>query len=281
MSSAQDAWFWRPFALSGGNGVAEAWTRSAVLACAVALVLAGCEEGGHAAADQSIRSLAGGHPVVVIFNHGTNDSRVRHTCNERRDIPLVLRRFAGAEKLQIHYLCSKATNRSRERSYTYDRALEIAHVIYQYRAKGIPARNIFLMGQSAGAWSALIAARRYGDRFNALIGFAPAFHGTRAYWKKRGYRIKHGRVPRMQAIQAHEIAAGRVNALIYAFPKDNYNAPEHLAFLKKIPGVEFIVTGACRAGHSTGYTPCFADAEFKRIRNFIAQRLKKAQLASR
>jgi len=236
---------------------------------------------GQSGSGQSIQSLAGGHPVVVIFNHGTRDSRVRHACNENRDIPLVLRRLASAEKIQIHYLCSTATNRSRERSYTYDRAIEIAHAIYQYRAKGVPARNIFLMGQSAGAWSALIAARRYGDRFNALIGFAPAFHGTRDKWQKRGYRTKNGRVPRMQAIQAHEIAAGRVNALIYAFPKDNYNTPAQLSFLKKVPGVEFVVTGDCKAGHSTGYTRCFADAEVNRIRNFIAKQLKNPQLASR
>lgn len=250
-------------------------------ACLAALTLAGCIGDGSAGSGPSIGSLAGGHPVVVIFNHGTKNSRIRHQCNEGRDIPPVLRRLAAAEDVTIHYLCSKATKYSRERSYTYDRANEIAHVIYAYRARGVPARNIFLMGQSAGAWSGLIAARRFGDRFNALIGFAPAFHGRRGYWKKRGYRTQNGRVPRMQAIQAREISAGRINALIYAFPGDSFNAPEQLAFLKTIPGVEFVVTGTCRAGHSTGYTRCFAEAEFNRIRNFIAQRLKKTQLANR
>src|SRR5690606_41086873 len=37
-----------------------------------------------------------------------------------------------------------------------------------------------LAGHSAGGWSALMATLEYGDQFNGVIAFAPAFAGRRS-----------------------------------------------------------------------------------------------------
>ena len=256
--------------------------RSVVFACVATAVLAGCKEGGQAGSGQSIRSLGGGHPVVVIFNHGSGSWGRRHACNAQRDVPKLLADLAASESLKVHYLCSRVTDHTRGRRFASDRADEILHVVYQYRAQGIPARNIFLMGHSAGAWASLLAARRNGKQFNAVIAFAPASFGDRKQWASRGFkRAKAGRVPRIQAIEAAKIASGSLPALVYAFPRDTYNGPAELSFLKKVPGVSFVVTGDCKAGHATTYTRCFADAETGRVRRFIANRLHSRQIASK
>ena len=242
--------------------------------------LAGCKD-GQDGAGQSVPSLAGGHPVVMIFNHGSGSWGKRHICNEKRDVPKLLVDLAEADSLKIHYLCSRVTDHTRGRRFASDRAAEILHVVYQYRAKGVPARNIFLMGHSAGAWASLLAARRNGQQFNAVIAFAPASFGDRKQWASRGFkRAKAGRVPRIQAIEAAKIASGALSALVYAFPKDTFNGPAELAFLKTVPGVSFIVTGGCKAGHATPYTSCFADAETGRVRRFIVRRLQSRQVAA-
>lgn len=122
-----------------------------------------------------------GSTVVLIFNHGTARPQRQHQCNEGCDVPGAMRDIAAANGWIVHYVCSLATDAGVAGSYTYKRADEILGAVAQFRRQGVPPRNIFLLGHSAGGWSSLMAARKDHSEFNAIVAFAPAFalRGTR------------------------------------------------------------------------------------------------------
>jgi len=209
--------------------------------------------------------------VVLIFNHGTNRPQFRHPCDENRDVPGVVRDVATVHGWLVHAFCSAAVDGNEPASYTYKRADEILALVAAYRAKGVPASNIFLLGQSAGAWSSLMAARKDHSGFNAVIGFAPAFAGTRAeeaqYPRWRGeYRVKQ---------IAYLREARRIEALIVGYYDDTYDRPEDLKPLESIPGIRILAFDACHAGHGTAYSECFRAGARVEIEDYIRQRLAK------
>ena len=179
---------------------------------------------------------------------------------------VALTRKAG---WRLHYLWSTAVDGGDQGSYTYKRAGEIERVVDAYRALGLPAARIFLAGHSAGAWSSLLAARRFGAKFNAVIAFAPAFAGPRhevtqyPWWRNE---IRPRQV-------ADILKAGRMRALVFAFPDDAFNRPRELEFLTKLPGVILVPFDRCARGHRTTYTRCFRDAAAARVERYIRARL--------
>ncbi len=207
---------------------------------------------------------------MLIFNHGTARPQRRHPCRRSSDIPPVVEAVARRMHWRVHYLCSTAVDGDRQGSYTYKRAREIERVVDAYRAKGLPAARIFLLGQSAGAWSSLIAARRFGAKFNAVIAFAPAFAGPR-YEAQRYPRWRFEIRPR----QVKDILqAGRLRALVFAFPEDVYNRPRELNFLTRLDGVRLVTFDRCpRRDHGTAYSACFARIAGPMITRYIRARL--------
>ncbi|MEQ8699675.1 MAG: alpha/beta fold hydrolase [Bauldia litoralis] len=208
--------------------------------------------------------------VVLIFNHGTRRPQRRHVCNRERDIPQVVIAVAQRTKWRVHYLCSTATDGSEQGSYTYKRAKEIERVVDAYRARGVPASRIFLLGHSAGAWSSLIAARQYGHKFNAVVAFAPAFAGPRyevaqfPWWRNR---IRPRQVTDI-------LSAGRMRALVFAYPDDAFNRPRELAFLKQLTGVRLVTFDRCpERTHGTTYSGCFARMAAPEVERYIRARL--------
>jgi dienelactone hydrolase len=207
--------------------------------------------------------------VVLIFNHGTDRPQVRHVCNERRDVPAVVREIAEARQWTLYALCSDAIDGDEAGSYTHKRADEILSAVAAYRARGVPAARIFLFGQSAGGWSSLLAARRDHGGFNAVVAFAPAFAGPRheaarhPWWR--------GRLAPEQI--AHLREAPRIEALIFAFSDDAYDRPEELAPLEAIPGVRIVAFDACNHGHATAFSDCFREGARTEIEHYIEERL--------
>lgn len=207
--------------------------------------------------------------VILIFNHGTRRPQYPHECDRRQDVPDVVARLDRERDWQVVYLCSRATDGGQAGSYTFKRAQEIRRAVLHYRGQGVPRRRIFLLGHSAGGWSSLIAARQFNDEFNAVIAFAPAFAGPRheeslyPWWRRR--------------IRPQQVAfltqARRIDALVFAYPNDQYNRPRDLRFLDRIPGVEMRTVTSCLGGHRTTYRDCFAEAALGRIRSFIQSRL--------
>jgi pimeloyl-ACP methyl ester carboxylesterase len=210
--------------------------------------------------------------VVLIFNHGTNRPQYRHVCNEAQDVPGVVRDIAAAHRWILYYLCSTVTDGDRPASYTYKRADEILAAVARYRAFGVPARRIFLLGQSAGAWSSLMAARKEPAAFNAIVAFAPAFAGTRA----EATRFPRWRGEYRPLQVAYLRQAKHIEALIFAYSDDPFNRPSDLAPLESIPGIDLIAFDACAHGHGTAYSQCFRTGARVEIEDYIERHLAAA-----
>jgi pimeloyl-ACP methyl ester carboxylesterase len=207
--------------------------------------------------------------VVLVFNHGTNRPQRRHVCNEHEDVPAVVRDLAAANGWTVHYLCSLAIDGDVPGSYTYKRADEILALVAAYRARGVPARRIFLLGHSAGGWSSLMAARKDHAGFNAVVAFAPAFAGPRH--EAAQYPWWRGRIVPEQV--AYLRGALRIEALVFAYSDDAFDRPEDLAPLAAIPGLRIVAFDACRRGHGTTYSACFREGARVEIEHYLKQRL--------
>lgn len=207
--------------------------------------------------------------VVLIFNHGTNRPQYVHACNRQRDLPGIVADIAAARRWTVHYLCSGATDGREPGSYTYKRADEILAAAARFRAIGVPARNIFLFGHSAGGWSSLMAARKSPALFNAVIAFAPAFAGPR--YEQAKYPWWRGDyLPRQIAYLRQ---APRLDALIFAYDDDDFERPADLAPLATIPGLHIVPFNACASGHRTAYSDCFRARARNDIDQYIRERL--------
>jgi pimeloyl-ACP methyl ester carboxylesterase len=180
----------------------------------------------------------------------------------------------------VQYLCSTATDDDVGGSYTYKRADEILAAVAAQRARGVPARRIFLLGHSAGGWSSLMAARKDPSGFNAVIAFAPAFAGVRN-WSGSGAHCEseRGLCPQwrselMPRQMKYIREAKRIDALIFAYSDDQFDRPAELAPLESIPGVRIIAFDACQDGHATTYSDCFREGARVEIEDYIKTRLK-------
>jgi len=208
--------------------------------------------------------------VILIFNHGTLRPQRRHQCNEGKDVPAVLREIADANGWTIHYLCSAATDEGVAGSYTYKRADEILDAVTSYRARGIPAQRIFLLGHSAGGWASLMAARKDHSGFNAIVAFAPAFAGPRH--EESQHPMWRGELAPRQMAYIRE--AQRIDALIFAYSDDDFDRPSELAPLQSVPGLRVLAFDACQRGHATAYSDCFRQGAKVEIENYIKSRLE-------
>jgi len=211
--------------------------------------------------------------VVLIFNHGTVRPQRQHECNPSRDVPGVVREVAEANGWTVHYLCSLATDGGLTGSYTYKRADEILGAVEQYRRQGLPARQIFLLGHSAGGWSSLMAARKDHSGFNAIVAFAPAFAGPRA--EEEQYPVWRRQMQPLQI--GYLTAASRIDALIFAYDDDAFDRPEDLEPLKRIRGIRIVAFNECQQGHRTVYTDCFHRRAREQVESYIKSRLARAQ----
>jgi pimeloyl-ACP methyl ester carboxylesterase len=142
-------------------------------------------------------------------------------------------------------------------------------IVATFRSLGVPARHIFLVGQSAGAWSSLLVQRQAADTINAVIALAPAFAGPRSEesvypWWRREILPK----------QMEFMTQARVlNALIFAFPDDDYDRPQELAPLASISGVTLVAFQDCQGGHLTAFTACFRGKARETIEAYIRSRI--------
>jgi pimeloyl-ACP methyl ester carboxylesterase len=208
--------------------------------------------------------------VVLIFNHGTYRPQRRHQCNERKDVPAVVRDVANANGWTVHYLCSVAIDDGVAGSYTYKRADEILAAVAAHRARGVPDSHIFVLGHSAGGWSSLMAARKDASGFNAVVAFAPSFAGPR-YEESQYPKWRRELAP---AQTAYVKQAKRIDALIFAYSDDDFDRPSELATLESVPGIRIVAFDACRRGHGTTYSECFREGARVEIENYIKTRLR-------
>ena len=226
--------------------------------------------------------------VLLIYNHGSRQEFNPDRCNPASDVPSVVRnldgRRLGGKQVIVYAFCTPSrVGEYRHESRTGEpkvvkRARDIEELVGDFTAAGIPSRNIFLVGHSAGAWASLLVARRRNVDFNSVIAFGPAFAGLKAT-RSQGWWDLH----RKQS--AYLRRAPGLNAMIFAFEGDSYSDISELGSIFSAPGTKFVAVTRtagkhddCRkvATHRGAFTKCFEDLAGQRISSFIEQRLHDA-----
>jgi pimeloyl-ACP methyl ester carboxylesterase len=178
--------------------------------------------------------------------------------------------IVAAEKLDfsIYYLCSNATDGFERGSFIYKRVSELEETISHFNKAGIPSKNIFLSGFSAGGWTALMAASILPDHFNRGVLFAPAFSGPRyestifPVWRKV-----------IRPKQINEISKAKIlNFLVFAYEDDPFNRPRDLGFLlNRKTSYPKIIGYNCNKGHFTYTKDCKINETSSRILTFFQE----------
>lgn len=223
--------------------------------------------------------------VLVIFNHGSTGEGRPDSCSQKYP-PLVVSALHGrridGKPIQVYSYCTPSktgeysgSDRSGEPKIL-KRTRDIENLVRHAAVMGVPPKQIFLIGQSAGGWASLLVARRGAVKIGGLVAFAPAFAGK---WRGRpaGWWLLHNRL-------AAEIGeAARIDGLVYSFRGGAWSPPKELRFLKQVPGIDLVALGPdsidaipCYASrpHFLAYEPCFRDTQLNRILEFMASRLR-------
>jgi len=233
-----------------------------------------------------------GNNIIVIYNHGSTSEYKKDPCHPERSqnvwgTPLVIRDLSGKSldgtMIQIFTLCSEIPNGDynsltrKGELKVLKRADEITHKIESFIQMGVPPKQIFLAGHSAGGWASLMVLKKNPDMVNSAIVFAPAFAGK--------FKSRSSGWEWVYSEQKKElIDSFHLPALVYVFQKDPYNRLEDLIFLETINGVTMIhyqadyphgssCDNVMFSGHRTTFNRCFSEGETDTILNFIRSRL--------
>lgn len=208
--------------------------------------------------------------TVIVYTHGTQSSLRREDCsNLGNQVPPSLLALQNDHVL-IYYHCSSAADSflfpSTAGNWIYERADELSDIVDELHDTGVPAKNIYLAGHSAGGWSALMATVEAGDRFNGVIAFAPAFAGRRSAviryprWRRE---IRPRQIEKL-------LKAERIHALVIAYSDDPFDRPEDLEFLTDVyPESLKLIGYNCGVGHMTHIRDCKIEQTTEAIRLFM------------
>ena len=166
--------------------------------------------------------------------HGTVSGQFWQTCQPRyrpavttrliSNGPELVGEQAGSFEYALYYLCSAVTGGE---NLLQRRSTEILEAVDIFRAAGVPANHIFLVGHSGGASSALVAAARAPEKVNAVIASAPGY--GYAYLGAGGdvfLQIKDIK----QRWQEDLAVNGQLDALVFAYADDRISPPADMAF---------------------------------------------------
>ena len=239
---------------------------------------------------QNLRSLSIANPkskAVVLFLHGSVVEKLDDICDPNGEtlgfsVPEVVRALAGTQVLGLEVVvlapCHGRATRLGEPLKIDQRVEAIEQTLQELARTGVDPSHIFLIGQSAGGWAALLHQKRHPGSVNSVIAFAPAFAGKKR-WRPDDWQLRHD----MQS--AEIMSAKRISALVFAFENDAYNTPEDLAFLSRIQGTTLLrlpektIAGVvCEipffsSSHSQAYRECFTNTQSTVLQNFIRQHL--------
>lgn len=225
--------------------------------------------------------------AVLLFLHGSMVEKIDDTCDPDGDsqgfsVPDVVRQLSGAQVSGLEVLvvapCHGRATHLGEPLKIDQRVAAIEQTLLELTQAGVDPVRIFLVGQSAGGWAALLHQKRYPGSVNSTIAFAPAFAGPKR-WRPDVWQQRH------EAQRAEILSAKHIAALVFAFENDAYNSPEDLAFLAQIQGTTLLrmpeksIEGvACEipwfgSSHGQAYRKCFGQTQSGVLLNFIRQRL--------
>lgn len=231
---------------------------------------------------QSITLADVDRKILLIFNHGSKQSGQEDFCEPNgRTTPDVIKQLQGetvdGREILVYEFCTESIGiKGILGSKNRGRVREIETLVRDFQKQGVPARQIFLAGHSAGAWASLMVARRNNVDFNAVIAFAPANSGKKKHRSRRGWA-------RLTRLIRYMSDARSIPALVYAFDNDEFNDTETLGFLRGLQGVTFVnYDGRDIAGvtckpladiHRTAFKTCFSITQKRFILDYIDKRL--------
>ncbi len=225
--------------------------------------------------------------VILIYSHGSLAEQYRDVCNPLQRyglgatpevIATLSYRFINKKRILVYSLCSSLKWRIKLKNTVANiklgiRTAEIARQVQLFLDAGIPAKQIFLIGHSAGGWASLNYLRNHPDTVNAAIVFAPAFAG---HWQNRPKQWQRFYTHQKNNLQS----TPPLPALIFAFENDPYYQLTEISFFKKIPGVTFKAltqtsNRPCKlSGHQAAFSRCFTRFYQRKIEQYIHQRLQ-------
>jgi pimeloyl-ACP methyl ester carboxylesterase len=245
---------------------------------------------------QTPRSLSIADPkskAVVLFLHGSVVEKLDDTCDPSGNtpgfsVPDVVRGLAGKQVsgLEVVVLApchGRATQLGEPRKID-QRVDAIEQTLQELARMGVDPSQIFLIGQSAGGWAALLHQKRHPGSVNSIIAFAPAFAGKKR-WRPDDWQQRH------EKQSAEIMSARRISALVFAFENDEYNTPEDLEFLSRIQGTTLLrlpektIAGVvCEipffsSSHSQAYRECFTNTQSDVLLNYLRQHLPPEKVA--
>jgi pimeloyl-ACP methyl ester carboxylesterase len=239
---------------------------------------------------QNLRGLNIPNPkskAVVLFLHGSLIEKMDDTCDPDGDTtgfsaPNVVKELAGVRVAGLEVIvlapCHGQATQMGEPLKIDQRVTAIEQTLQELSSAGVDPSRIFLVGQSAGGWAALLHQKRYPGSVNAVVAFAPAFAGKKR-WRPDIWQQRH------DTQSAEIMSAKHIAALVFAFDNDAYNTPDDLAFLAQVKGTTLLrmpeksINGIeCEiplfaSSHSQAYRKCFGDTQSQVLLNFIRQHL--------
>lgn len=226
--------------------------------------------------------------AVILFLHGSLVEKLDDTCDPDGEtvgfsVPEVVRELAGAKvsglEVVVFAPCDGRATHMGEPLKIDQRVEAIDQTLQELGRAGVDPSRIFLVGQSAGGWAALLHQKRHPGSVNSVVAFAPAFAGKKHLrpdiWQQRYERQT-----------AEILSANFISALVFAFDNDAYNSPDDLEFLTRIKGIRLLrMPDAAIAGvvcdipffgssHSNAYRECFSSTQSDVLLDFLGQRLQ-------
>jgi pimeloyl-ACP methyl ester carboxylesterase len=245
---------------------------------------------------QNNRGLSIANPkskAVIVYLHGSVLDKLDDRCDPNNEVlgesvPEVIQQLSGTEVLGLEVMVfapchGRATNLG-EPLKIEQRVQAIDETLKELSRAGIEPSQIFLVGQSAGGWAALLHQKRHPQSVNAVVAFAPAFAGKKRLrpeiWQQR------------HELQAAEIlSANLISSLVFAFKNDDYNSQDDLDFLSRVKGTTLLkLPGDAIAGidcdiplfgssHRNAFRKCFDQTQSTVVRDFLQQRLSSEMKA--
>lgn len=224
---------------------------------------------------------------LIIWLHGQGNPRKKEPCSAQYNLPpRSLLELEEADNTYLYYHCTAVIDPKVKKDnvaddgihYTRGYAMgyytiacreELQGVLDQFHKIGVKPSNITLAGHSAGAWTALLAAASYPEKFNAVIAFAPAFAGPRNETNTYPWWRKIVRPEQMDMMTQ----PNNVPKLIFAYEDDAFNRPSELTFITQaFPDSATLISQKCGKGHKTHKNDCQMDETVKLMEAFIYEK---------
>lgn len=229
--------------------------------------------------------------VVLIYTHGSVGEFEPDPCRlDQVDVPFGMPSAIAAldgrkiwgKTLRVDGFCTPSkvgafdlgTGRPRRLKVEL-RKEDLRERVEAYRDMGVPARQIFVAGHSAGAWAALLLEAEDPTLFNAVVAIAPAFAGRRQDQDPLWHRVRQNELDTL-------VQAPKLDGLVFAFDGDPYETPATLQPLARrwdvafvaVPEAERAKRGCFADPHQTALDRCFANGWSGAIGDWIATKLR-------